>query len=147
IVTTIALGIASTTAVFSAAHAVLLRPLPFAGSDRVIELGTVLHGERTIPTLAYPDIMDFRRGVPDLTDITVFSRNDVTLQHGADPQLLASLQVDPVYPRVFGLHAALGRLITAGDTAFRAAKVAVLTHDFWMREFGGDRSLVGNTIQ
>ena len=146
IVATIALGIASTTAVFSATHAVLLRPLPFARSDRVVELNSVYRGERVMPSLAYPDLTDFRRGVPDFSTITVFSRNDATLQHGTDPQLVHTLAVDPEYARVFGLHIAKGRLISASDTAVNAPKVAVLAHAFWMREFGGDTSLVGRTL-
>ena len=139
IVTTIALGIASTTAVFSATNAVLLRPLPFAGSARAVELNSVYRGDRVSPSLAYPDLADFRRGVPDFAAMTVFNRNDVTLQHGTDPQLIHALAVDPMYASVFALRPALGRLISPGDTALNSAKVAVLSHDFWMREFGGDR--------
>ncbi len=147
IVTTIALGIASTTAVFSATNAVLLRPLPFAGSARAVELNSVYRGDRVSPALAYPDLADFRRGVPDFAAMTVFNRNDVTLQHGTDPQLIHALAVDPMYASVFALRPAFGRLISPGDTAVNSAKVAVLSHDFWMREFGGDRKLVGNTIR
>ena len=146
IVTTMALGIAATTAAFSATSAVLLRPLPFAGSDRVVQLNGVLRGGQVIESLAYPDLMDFRKNVPDFSDITVFQRNDLTLQHGTDPQLLRSLQVDEAYPRVFGLRVAFGRLLTASDAQLNAAKVAVLTYDLWMREFGGDRSLIGSMI-
>ena len=147
IVTTIALGIAATTAVFSATSAVLLRPLPFPASERVVQLSSVHNHERSVPFLAYPDLVDFRRDVPDFADLTVFSPNDVTLQHGADPELVRTLRVDAVYSRVFGLRAAMGRLISPIDTMVNAAKVAVLSHDFWTREFGGDRSLVGRTIQ
>jgi hypothetical protein len=52
IVTTIGLGIASTTAVFSATNAVLLRPLPFVGSARAVELNSVYRGDRVTPFLA-----------------------------------------------------------------------------------------------
>jgi predicted permease len=147
IVATMALGIASTTAVFSATHAVLLRPLPFPSSDRVVELNTLAHGEQTIPTVAYPDAVDFRRDVPDFAALAVFRRNDVTLQHGTDPQLLGALEVDDAYARVFGLRAAFGRLFAPGDTMVTSARVAVLSYDFWMREFGGDREVVGSTIR
>ena len=147
IVATMALGIASTTAVFSATNAVLLRPLPFASSDRVVALSGLIHGEQEIGSLAYPDLMDFRRGVRGFAELSVFNLNEVTLQHGTDPQLLQSLQVDDAYARVFGLRAALGRLLLPSDTVLHAPKVAVLSYDFWMREFGGDRSLVGNVIK
>ncbi len=147
IATTIALGVASTTAVFSATHAVLLRPLPFRGADRVVQLSGVFRGEHAAPFLAHPDLIDFRQGVHDFADVAVFQRNDVTLQHGIDPQLVPALAVDPVYARVFGLRTAVGRLIAPSDTIVNAPNVAVLSYDFWMREFGGDRSLVGRTIR
>ena len=146
IVTTMALGIAATTTVFSATNAVLLRPLPFPSSDRVVRLRSVWRGGEPNPFLAYPDLMDFRQGVRDFADVAVFQRNDVTLQHGTDPQLARALRVDDAYARVFGLRVAIGRLFVPSDTVVNAAKVALLSHEFWTREFGGDRSLVGRTI-
>lgn len=146
IVTTMALGIASTAAVFSATNAVLLRPLPFASSERVVRLNSVVPGGQLVPTSAYPDLMDFRRLVPDFSDIAIFNQVDVTLTHGADAQVVRSLQVDDAYARVFAFKPALGRVLVPSDTEFYAPRVAVLSHDFWMREFGGDRSLLGATI-
>ncbi len=146
IVATMALGIASTTAVFSATNAVLLRPLPFPASERTVELNSVYRGEHVNPNLAYPDLMDIRRDVRDFSAVTVFSRNDVTLQHGVDPQLVHAISVDPLYARVFGLRPEVGRLVAPSDTVLNSPKVAILSHDFWMREFGEDRSLVGKTI-
>jgi putative ABC transport system permease protein len=146
IVTTMALGIASTAAVFSATNAVLLRPLPFPSSDRVVQIKSIVPGRQLVHTSAYPDLMDFRRLVPDFSDVAVLDQTNVTLQHGGDPQLVRSLQVDGAYARVFALRPALGRLLVASDTEFYAPKVAVLSYDFWMREFGGDRSLVGAAL-
>ena len=146
IVATMALGIASTAAVFSATNAVLLRPLPFLSSDRVVQLRTTVPGGQVVNSLAYPDLMDFRRLVPDFSDFAIFTERDVTLQHGTDPQLVRSLQVDDAYARVFALRAAIGRLVVPADTLANAARVAVLSYDFWMREFGGDRSLVGRVV-
>lgn len=146
IVTTMALGIASTAAVFSATNAVLLRPLPFPSSERVVRLNSTVPGGQVVPALAYPDLMDFRQLVPDLSDIAVFDQVDVTLKHGTDPQIVHSLRADDAYARVFALRPALGRLLMPSDTEFYAPKVAVLSYDFWTREFGGDRSVLGANI-
>jgi putative ABC transport system permease protein len=141
-----ALGIASTTAVFSATNAVLLRPLPFPSSERALQLNSVHGSDPAVPSLAFPDLTDFRDLVPDFASLTIFARNDVTLQHGSEPQVVHALQVDDSYARVFALRPALGRLIAASDTESQAGGVAVLSYDFWMREFGGDRSLVGSVV-
>ena len=146
IVATMALGVASTTVVFSATSAVLLRSLPFVSSDRVVRLRTTVPGGAVVNSLAYPDLMDFRRSVHDFSDLTIFAERDVTLQHGTNPQLVHSLQADDAYARVFALRPELGRLVLPGDTIASAPKVAILAHDFWMREFGGDRSLLGRVI-
>jgi predicted permease len=146
IMTTMALGIAATTAVFSATNAVLLRPLPFPSSDRVVQLRSAYRSGTPNPFLAYPDLMDFRQGVRDFSDVAVFSGTDATLQHGTDPQLVRTLRIDDAYARVFGLRVALGRLFVPSDTVVNAGKVALLSSDFWTREFGADRSVVGRTI-
>jgi putative ABC transport system permease protein len=146
VVATMVLGIGSTTAVFSAMNAILLKPLPFPESARVVRLTGVVRGDLEIESLAYPDLMDFRRTVPDFSDITLYQRQDQTLQHGDDPQLLHVIQVDENYPRVFGTRVALGRWLGPGDVALNAPKVVLLSHDFWQREFGGDRAIVGQTI-
>ncbi len=146
VVATMVLGIGSTTAVFSAMNAVLLKPLPFPESSRVVRLKGVVRNGLEIESLAYPDLMDFRRTVPDFSDLTLYQQQEQTLQHGSDPQLLHMVQVDESYPRVFGTHVALGRWLVPADLALNAPKVALLSYNFWMREFGGDRAIVGTTI-
>jgi len=146
IIATLVLGIGSTTAVFSAMNAVLLKPLPFPESRGVAELKGVVRNGMEIPSLAYPDLMDFRRLVPDFTDLTFYRQQDQTLQHGADPQLLRIVQVAENYPKVFGTRVALGRWFVPEDLALNAPKVVLLAHQFWMREFGGDRSIVGQVV-
>ena len=146
IIATLVLGIGSTTAVFSAMNAVLLKPLPFPDSRQVVELKGVVRSGLEIQSLAYPDLMDFRRLVPDFRDLTFYRQQDQTLQHGADPQFLKIVQVAENYPKVFGTRVALGRWFASEDLALNAPKVVLFTHQFWMREFGGDRSIVGQMV-
>jgi putative ABC transport system permease protein len=146
IVMTMILGVGSTTAVFSAMNAILFRPLPFPESDRVVQLHGVVRDGRVTETLAYPDLMDFRRSVRELAALTVFQQTDLTLQQGDSPQFVHGLQVDDAYPQVFGIRASLGRLFTGSDAQTTAPKVAILSYDFWVRQFGGDRTVVGRVV-
>jgi predicted permease len=146
IVATMILGIGSTTAVFSAMNAILLKPLPFPESSRVVKLSAGVPDGRVIDALAFPDLNDFRRTVPDFEAVTVFQPASLTLQNGSNPQLLRGLQVDEMYPRVFGVHVEVGRWFNAADMAVNASKVVMLSHAAWAREFGADRGLVGRTI-
>ena len=137
------LGIGSTTAAVQRDERHW--PLPFPESSRVVQLNGVVNGQ-VIGTLAYPDLMDFRRTVPDFADVTVYSTSDQTLQSGTDPQLVHMVQVDESYPKVFGTRIALGRWLTSADRVVNGPGVVILSNAFWMREFGGDRGMVGRTI-
>ena len=56
------------------------------------------------------------------------------------------VQVDESYPKVFGTRIALGRWLTSADRVVNGPGVVILSNAFWMREFGGDRGMVGRTI-
>ncbi|HTE46059.1 MAG TPA: ADOP family duplicated permease [Gemmatimonadaceae bacterium] len=146
VVATMVLGIGSTTAVFSAMNAIVLKPLPFPESSRVVQLNSTLPDGRVSESLAYPDLMDFRRTVSDFIDLTVFQTSEQTLQSGAEPRLVRTVEVDDRYPRVFGTRVALGRWLAPSDLVVNAPKVVLLSNDFWVREFGGDHTIVGRTI-
>ncbi|HEY4132320.1 MAG TPA: ABC transporter permease, partial [Gemmatimonadaceae bacterium] len=146
VIATMILGVGSTTAVFSAMNAVLLRPLPFPHSERVVQLQGTLRDGRVIQTLAYPDLVDFQQTVPDFADLTVFQTNQRTLQHGSEPRLVHFVDVDDAYPRIFGTRIALGRGFTSEDAKVDAAPVVVLSNPFWASEFGSDRAIIGRII-
>lgn len=146
IVATMVVGIGATTAVFSTANALLLRPLPFPASDRVVELQGVLRNGQAIDNLAYPDLVDFRRGVPDFAALTIVSENTATLQRENGPRLLHTVQVDSSYAGVFGTRLILGRGFTADERRPNGPRVLILSHAFWMTAFNGDRNVLGRVL-
>jgi putative ABC transport system permease protein len=146
VICTVALGVAATAAVFSVVNAVLLRPLPFAGSERVVRLGTVTPSGDTASNVAYPDFLDFRSGVPAFEAMSMFTRSSYTLQHGDTPREIPAIDVDSAFGTVFALHPMLGRAFAADEFRFGGPRAVILTYAFWQSEFGGDRALVGRTI-
>jgi putative ABC transport system permease protein len=147
IATTVALGIGATTAVFGIVDAVLIRPLPFPASDRVVTIEGVVGHDRYIGNVAYPDLVDFRNGVAAFSDASAFQLTEETLEHGSDPQMLRCVNVDDAFQRIFSLRPALGRLLEKNDFQLGGAPVVVLSNALWQREFGGDRNIVGSTIR
>ena len=147
IATTVALGVGATTAVFGIVDAVLIRPLPFAASDRVVTINGVAPRGNYVGNVAYPDLLDFRNGVAAFGDVAAYQLNEETLEHGIDPQLLRSVQIDDAFERIFSLRPAIGRLLDKNDLQVGAAPVVVLSNALWQREFGGDRAIVGSNIQ
>jgi putative ABC transport system permease protein len=147
IATTVALGVGATTAVFGIVDAVLIRPLPFAGSDRAVTINGVAGHGNYVGNVAYPDLVDFRNGVPAFAEASAYQQSEETLEHGTDPQMLRSLQIDDAFQRIFSLRPEVGRLLEKADLQLGAAPVVVLTDGLWRREFGGDRRVVGTTIR
>jgi predicted permease len=146
IVVTMVLGVGATTAVFSVTNAVLLRPLPFDHSERVVEFSATLRDGRSFPELAYPDLQDFRRDLKDFATLSVYTERDMTLQRQDEPRLIHAVQVDGDYARVFGLHPMLGRLPNRDDAQPGHDRVAVVSYAMWQRNLGGSADIVGKSI-
>jgi putative ABC transport system permease protein len=146
VIVTMVLGIGVTTAVFSVVDAVLIRPLPFAGSERTVQLFGVSNGDE-ISSLAYPDLVDFRRTIPAIELLGIVRRSGGTYVGRTEAQQLQLAEVDSEFTRVLDLRPAAGRMFTADEFAASGAPTIVISHAFWMREFGGDPTVIGKTMQ
>jgi putative ABC transport system permease protein len=146
IIATMILGIGVTTAVFSVVNGVLLRPLPFDGSERVIQLGMTMRDGRSISSMAYPDVQDLKRLSRSFAGFSAAAVDGLTLTQGANPQRLVAARVDEDYARVFAIRPALGRFFVGDEFRPGSPKVVVLADGIWRQQFGGDLSIVGRTI-
>jgi predicted permease len=145
---TLALGIGATTAMFSLINSVLLRPLPFPEPDRLMRIApldqTAVKGG--IPSsISYPDFFDWRSRQRSFDGIASFHRDSHTLIGNGTPQELESETVSSDFFRVLGVNPMLGRGFVLDDEK-RGTRVVVLSYELWQSTFGGDRSIVGRTI-
>jgi predicted permease len=147
VVITLALGIGANTAIFSVVRAVLLKPLPHRDGDRLVYLRHSMDGPGGA-NLAFsvPEVNDLRDGARSLAGIAEFSSWTVTLQ-GDDAVRIDVGLVTGNYFEVMGLSPVLGRLTRPSDDGPGVPPVAVLTHDAWMKRFGGDSSIVGKQVR
>jgi predicted permease len=143
------LGIGASVAIFSAANAFLLRPLPFGDADRLAML------YETNPEFGWTDaaaapanVLDWRERVPAFADVAAFSEFNDRIPWMADgePVLLASTAVTGNFFATLGVRAAVGRTFTWEETWQGSSDVVVLSHGLWQRHFGGDPSAIGSTI-
>ncbi|MEP7344617.1 MAG: ADOP family duplicated permease [Gemmatimonadaceae bacterium] len=146
VIGTMMLGIGATTAVFSVVNSVLLKPLPFPESERVVRLGMTLRDGRLVTNVAYPDLEDYRSAATSFSAFSGVLLSGLTLTEGDIPRQLLVSYVDKGYPNVFAARPTIGRMFTADEFTYGAPKVVVLMHAFWQRQFGGDRSIVGRTV-
>jgi putative ABC transport system permease protein len=146
---TLAVGIGTTTAIYSVVDAILLRPLPFADSDRLVRL------LENVPR-AQPGLPPFQRGIPYPLFLESRSRtktfsnpiaigSSVAVVSGPDGTMRlwgASISADAL--PLLGARARFGRTLVAGDEA--DPNVAVLGFDAWRRLFRSDEAIVGKTF-
>lgn len=147
-VLTLAVGLGATTAIFSVANALLLRPPPgIAQPDRVVEVGRTYEG-RGFDTFSYPDFTALReQASPPFDRLAAFDWEVASFtQGGAGVRAWVQL-VSPAYFDVLGVGTSLGRTFVA-DEAWPpgAHPVAVLDYAFWQDRLGGDPEVLGHTI-
>ena len=148
VILTLALGIGANTAIFSVVRGVLLKPLPHRDGDRLVYLRHSMDGPGGASiAFSVPEVRDLRIGAPSLGGIAEYSQWSGRLQ-GDDGTIRVSLGlVTGNYFEVMGLGPVVGRLTEARDDGPGVPPVMVLTHDFWVKRFGGDSSIVGKQVR
>ena len=138
--TVLVLGIGSTTAIFSIAYAVLLRPLPHAEPERLVFLA-----EHQGSGIAWPNFDDWRQRATSFDGIASSLTDGVFVTAGELPQRLDSKSVTVNFFAVLGTTPLYGRLFDPSDARPDAMTTAVLSHAFAMREFGSAPAAIGQT--
>src|SRR5262245_54508481 len=163
-IVTIGLGIGACTAIFSVVNTVLLRPLPYSDPERLVLVWSELRTR---------NVLDFPMPIPDLRDVR---QTSTTIEGAAgmfppgrvavsgddgEAEQVRSVGATPNIFQVLGVRVALGRDFTeadgtplspppAGATPQQQGpplpQVAILSHQFWQRRFGGNPNVVGTVI-
>ena len=143
---TLALGIGANTAMFSVVDAVLIRPLPYTDSDRLVmvwEDASRIGFARGTP--APGTWAEWRRSNDVFTDIAATRASATILSGDGEPEQVPGRRVTANLWTVLGSQPLLGRAFTE-DEDRRRAPVAVISYGLWQRRFGGSRDVVGRKI-
>jgi predicted permease len=144
---TLAIGIGANTAIFSVLNGVLLKPLPYPDSDRLVAVWETSHLQGMEELNASPSTyFTFREESRTFQDIGVWRNNSVNITGTGEPEQIDALDVtDGVLP-VLGVQPIRGRWFTRKDDSPGSPKTAVLSYGYWQRKFGGDPSVIGRRI-
>lgn len=145
----LAVGIGATTAIFSLVNAVLLRPLPYAESGRLVMVWQDLTPRGgPVDEWASPGVYrDWRSRTDVFTSVSAIGGwNAVLGVPGGSPDVLRGEQVTHDYFTTLGLTPAAGRWFQPGEDVPGAPRVVVLSHGLWMSRYGGARDIIGRTI-
>ena len=145
-IATLALGIGANSAIFSVIDAVLLRPLPFAEPERLVQLAQVWEG-RSTGVYSPQNFLDVVAQAPSFASLSAIDNDDLTMTGRGDPARLQGARVSASFFGLLGVRPALGRAFAEEENEPGRSKVVVLGHRLWTQRFGADPSVVGQTVQ
>lgn len=147
---TLALGIAANTAIFSIVNAVLLRPIPYPESDRILFLA---QADKTNPaqgtlSVSLPDYEDWRRDNTVFEHLALSRVESASLSDiaGRNPEQISSALVTANFFKVIGLPPKIGRTFTEEEDRVGGPLLVVISDRLWQRAFERDPEIIGKAI-
>ncbi len=146
VVGTLSIGIGASTALFSIVHAVLIRPLPYADSER-LAIAWATTANDTELAASYPEHLDWRDGNQTFAGLAVYRGQSVNYTGGGEPDRFTGAFVSSNFLELLGARTILGRGFLPGEAEPSSAKpVALLAHALHESRFSADPNIVGRSI-
>jgi putative ABC transport system permease protein len=146
-VATMAIGIGATAGIFSIFKAVLLRPFPFDGADRLVAVGSVrLDAPGALRTVSLDELRDWQRQSGSIAACFGWRDWGMSRHVGGEREGVFAAIVTPEIFQVLPVRPVLGRLFEPGDDRPGRNAVVLLSHGYWRERFGGDAKVIGQTL-
>lgn len=148
-VATLAVCLAANVAIFTIVDAVLLKPLPFAGAERLVRIFNKYPGAGVeVAANGVPDYFDRLRGMPAVEGLAMFRRNGMTMSGaGGEAERIQAMIVTPSFFRLIEVEPHRGRLFTDEHGEPGRERVVVVTYALWQRVFGGSDDAIGKSMR
>jgi len=144
-IVTLALGIGATSAIFSVVNGVLLRPLPYPHSDRVVLL---MEQTKTFPrfTVSYLNFVDWRAQAQSFESVAAVRNTVVTLSGAGEPERLPAQMATANLFSTLGINPIEGRTFTPNEDRAGGPGVVLISYNLWERRFGGAKDVIGRSL-
>ncbi|HKO13068.1 MAG TPA: ABC transporter permease [Acidobacteriaceae bacterium] len=147
----LALGIGANVAVFTVVNTMLLRPLPFPESDRLVWVqGPPENCGMSCITYSVDAFEGYQQRTQTMQSVTAYfpfgGPSDYKLTGHGEAVPVSGIRVEGNFFQVLGVQPMLGRLFSPDETRLHGSPAVLLSYYFWQRQFHGDRSIVGQTI-
>lgn len=143
----LALGIGATTAIFSIVDAVILRPLPYRDSNRLVriytEFPTFPNGGLHKFWVSEPEVFDLKNSAKSFEAIGAWYTTNANIAGLTQPLRVTTTLVTADLPKLLEAKPLMGHLITKEDDVPGAAPVLMLSYGLWQRAFGGNPNIIG----
>ena len=145
---TLAFGIGANTAIFTVVNAVLLRPLPYPGSERLMEVGRAFPGSDNVSDLSEPKFVFLRDNNQSFEAVTATQEmgSNTYLFDESQTEYIRGMIVSADFFPVLGVLPARGRGFTKEEDSPTGERVVILSDGLWRRRFGSETGIIGKTI-
>jgi predicted permease len=142
------LGIGANTAIFSIVNAVLLRPLPYHDPEQLVQIWDNFRQLKLEKIwISIPEYVDYGKQTSLFSQTAAYDTWDINVATGgsAPERVKGILATASLFP-MLGVNADVGRVFNEEEDKPGSNQVVVLSHGYWQRRFGGDRGVVGKTL-
>jgi len=146
VLTTLALGIGASTAIFSMVNGILLQPLPLPEPQGLVYANEV-NGKGDFMSVSWPNYLDWRARARSFDALALSRDEALTLTGGDRAQRLRARRATANIFQVLRVSPALGRAFTAADDAPNAAPVAIVSDAYWRAQLNADPNVLGRTLR
>ncbi len=144
-VVTLALGIGANTAMFTVVESVLLRPLPYVDSDRLVYIGTA--GAESSGSLSWLDYLDIRNQSRALNEVAAYSEDVAVVQSENSSVSVVTSEVTPNLFQILGAQPLRGRTFLKTEGQANGPQTVLLSEGLWRDVFGADPGVLGRTVR
>jgi len=147
VILTLALGIGANATIFTVVNGVLLQPLAYPHSERLMMVWT--HNPRQgfdKDVGTYPNFEDWRRASQSFERMSAYFGASVTLTGNGDPAQIRGARVTSEFFETMGVVPLVGRGFSAAEGQAGGERVVIVAHGLWMRRFGADASIIGRHL-
>lgn len=154
-ITTVALGVGAATSMYTVIDGVLLRPLPYRQSSRLVAVWQTYPGWKKEPILA-PMWDRIPLSIPEYRDVRaqkiyenagIWAGGAVTITDGDHPELVGTTRASASLLDVLGERPLLGRMFVPNEDVPGGPRVVLVSYESWQSRFGGDRQILGRTVR
>ena len=141
----LALGIGASVAIFGFVDAALIKPLPYANPNRLVD---VTESVPMIPraNLSYPDYLDWKKMNQVFSSMDVYTGEGYLLRTSAETEPVAGVRVSDGFFRTLGITPYLGRDFYHGEDLPAAQRTVILTYATWQKRFGGRKEVTSESV-
>ena len=142
---TLALGIGANAAIFSVVNAVLLRPLHYQQPERIVAINNLWRKSTVSSSISAPDFHDWHDTASSFAAMAYYTGGETSVSVSGAADYGTVIRVTPGFFNAFGVGPSMGRVFESVDETPGSPFTAVVSHDFWMRRFGGRPDAIGST--